>query len=308
MSFARLVLVLCALLGLPTACGGPSGSECAVTTLDPPVDEAPADCTTPTEKPCMRYRIELQGNVMDPLIRAQYIAKFGRACYVSEANTFDCFYKDPLDACRDGLLVPEVIGAMALEPKYPCKKVDGKEDYWRQTGPDSSNKINIFFAQAPLESSLIDVNGVPTPINGPYRDLPEPATVKVGGKFDCPSGMVDATGKPMTQREWILEVNKKAHGGEIHSDLAGFTYPCDDACGNRTICTEPLVLTTTKGDPNAAQVHHEVRKTDQRSCAWGTNSNRNAVLISARLNKHLYNNYPSATEVLMVNKVPPYKP
>jgi hypothetical protein len=94
----------------------------------------------------------------------------------------------------------------------------------------------------------------------------------------------------------------------IHSDLAGFTYPCEDDCGKPKVCTEPLILNTTGKDPNAAQVHHEVRKTDQRGCPWGTNSNRNAVVISARLNKHLYNNYPSAAEVIQVNKVPPYAP
>lgn len=308
MPVARIALVLlCIGLALPLACTAPAGSECALTTLDPPVDEGPADCTAAAVKPCMRYRIELLGNLMDPVIRAKYIAKFGRACYVSEANTFDCFYKDPYKACDDGLLVPQVIGAMALDPKYPCKKVDGTEDYWRQTGPDISNKINIFFAEAPRESPLIDVNGVPTPIDGPYRDLPEPPTVKVGGEFKCASGMVDAAGKSITQREWILDVNRKAHGGEIHSDLAGFTYPCEDSCGNPMTCTEPLVLSGSQYKPDEPQVHHEVRLKDQRGCFWGTNSNRNAVVISGRLNRHLLNSYPSTTEVLMVNKVPPYK-
>lgn len=304
-----LLALLPVLFVWPIACGAPAASECAVTTLDPPVDEVPADCTTAVEKPCMRYRPELLGNLMDPVIRAKYIAKLGPACYVSEADTFDCFYKTPEKACEMGIFVPDVVGAAAYDPKYPeCHKADNGTDYWRQTGSDTANRFNVFFAEAPRETPLIDVNGVRTPIDGPYRDLPEPPVVKVGGDFKCASGMFKATGESMTQREWLLDVNKKAHGGEIHSDLAGFRYQCDDACGKTTTCTEPLVLNLTKGSPDAAQVHHEVRKTDRRGCLWGTNSNRNAVVISARLNKHLYNTYPTAAEVIQVNKVPPYKP
>jgi len=257
----------------------------------------------------MLYRIQLLGNPKDDAaLRAKYIAKFGSACYMSEANTFDCFYKDPQDACKNGVLVPDVVGAAAYDKTYPCVENKVTGNYTRQVGSDSKNVMTVYFENAPRETPLIDVNGVPTAIHGPYRDVPEPLTVKVGGTFNCASGMLDTTGKPIRQREWLLGVNKKAHGGAIQSDLAGFTYPCDDDCGKRTTCTEPLVLTAVNGDPNAPQVHHEVRKTDQRGCPWGTNSNRNAVVISARLNKHLYNNYPSAAEVMRVNNVPPYMP
>lgn len=147
----------------------------------------------PAEKPCMRYRIQLLGNPStDPALRAKYVAAFGSACYMSEAKTFDCFYKDPQDACADGVLVPEVFGAAAHDKNYPeCKKVPNSEDYWRQVGPDPSIKIDIAFAEAPRETPLIDVNGVPTAINGPYRDVPEPPTVKVGGTFGCPSGSIN---------------------------------------------------------------------------------------------------------------------
>ncbi len=315
MKLRRSVLIGALVLGfsgtiLVGACDAPIDSACPTPAVDPPVEEPAADCSMPAAKPCMLYRIQLMGNPKDdPVLRAWYIKKFGSACYMSEADTFDCFYKDPQKACADGVLVPEVFGAAAHSKDYPeCKKVPNSEDYWRQVGPDPSIKIDITFAIAPRETPLIDVNGMPTAINGPYRDVPEPPTVKVGGEFKCASGMFDADGLSIPQRKWILEVNRKAHGGEIHSDLAGFTYPCDDDCGKRTICTEPLVLTVAKGDPNAAQVHHEVRLTDKRGCAWGTNSNRNAVVISGRLNRHLSNSYPSATEVLRVNNVPPYTP
>lgn len=302
-------------LALPVAlafngCSGPVDSSCPTPAVESPVNEPAGDCSMAAPTPCMRYRIELMGNPsMDPALQAKYIAKFGSACYLSEADTFDCFFKTPEKACEMGVLVPDVVGASAYDKTHPeCKKADNGIDYWRQIGPNIANKMNVFYAEAKRETPLIDVNGVRTAVNGPYRDVPEPPVVKVGGDFRCPSGMFNAEGKSITQRDWLVEVNKKAHGGEIHSDLAGFTYLCDDGCGNRTICTEPLVLNETGGGPNAAQVHHEVRKTDQRSCVWGTNSNRNAVVISARLNKHLYNTYPTAAEVIQVNKVPPYTP
>ena len=290
-----------------TGSTGTSSSGCPISTAEPQ-PEPPSDCSMPAAPPCMRYRIQLDGDVMDPVVRAKYIAKFGSACYVSEANTFDCFYKDPQKACDDGVLVPEVIGATPHDKGYPCLQVVGTDNYWRQTGSDPAIKIDITFAPAPRETPLIDVNGVPTAVNGPYRDVPEPPTVKVGGDFDCTSGMFNAAGKSMQQREYLLEVNKKAHGGVIQSDLAGFTYPCKDACGKPMICTEPLVLNGAQYTPNEPQVHHVVRKTDKRSCPWGTNSNRNAVVISGRLNRVLRNTYPLATEVLQVNQVPPYTP
>jgi len=37
-------------------------------------------------------------------------------------------------------------------------------------------------------------------------------------------------------------------------------------------------------------------------------SNKNAVIISRKLNLHLYNNYPTKEEVEKLNAVPPYTP
>jgi hypothetical protein len=55
-------------------------------------------------------------------------------------------------------------------------------------------------------------------------------------------------------------------------------------------------------------VHHVIRMTDLRSCAWGSNSNKNAVVISRKLNGFLHNKYPQADEVNRVNQVPAYTP
>lgn len=288
------------------ACGG--DTTCPAPTVVPPVEEPATDCAMPADKSCMRYRIQLDGDVMDPVVRAKYIAWFGSACYVSEANTFDCFYKDPQKACADGVLVPEVLGASAHNKSYPCLQVAGTDNYWRQVGSDPAIKIDITYEVAPRETPLIDVNGVSTAVNGPYRNLTEPDKLAPGNDFHC--AKIDN----IEQWERILQVNRKAHGGAIHSDLAGFTYPCgvDENCKPKT-CTEPLVLkdpktTPNQYDPERAEVHHEVRRKDKRGCFWGTNSNGNAAVISVKLNRHLTNNYPMAAEVLQVNSASPYMP
>ena len=125
-------------------------------------------------------------------------------------------------------------------------------------------------------------------VNGPYRNLPEPQKLGPGEPF----------GEP--QKALILQTNRNNNSGEIHSDLAGFEYPCDGP--DKPLCKEPLLL--KEGDqyhPDAVEVHHVIRKKDKRCCAWGTNSSGNAVVISRKLNQFLTNDNPSADEVTWVN-------
>jgi hypothetical protein len=246
---------------------------------------------------------------------------------MSEANTFGCFYKKADvkqggNACKHAQMVAAVFGVVPYDD-HPetCKATPGtnEEQFTLQVGPDTANVVFIKLENAPLESSLIDVgNGVEVAINGPYRNLPEPSKVEPGREFDCASGQFGADGKSLSQIKYILDVNRKAHKNaqgehEIHSDLAGFMHPC--TVGSSTLCTEPMVLEDPakprkdiKDPMLIAQVHHEVRKTDKRGCKWGTNSNKNAAVISRRLNQHLYNKYPDAKEVDLINMRPPYTP
>jgi hypothetical protein len=272
--------------------------------------ERPIECYGKIEAPCMRYRIPLVGNpFMDVALRSKYVAAFGSACYLSDVNTFDCFYKSWQKACADAVQIGEVSGNAPYDKGYTCQPV-GNGDYTLQVGPDVANKITINYQKAPRQTPLIDVNGTPTAVNGPYRDLPEPQEVGPGKDFHCKN--VDNKGTQMTQWEWILQLNRNAHGGQVHSDLAGFMYPCEDN-GMPKTCVEPLVL----GDPGAgappyapgsAQVHHVVPMKDKRSCPWGANSNKNAAVISRKLNRFLTNNDPLASEVLQLNQVPAYAP
>ena len=112
----------------------------------------------------------------------------------------------------------------------------------------------------------------------------------------------------MNQKERILQINRAAHGGKVHSDLVGFTFPCK-VNGTPTMCIEPDVL-EDPADPNGTypEVHHVVPVSDQRGCPWGTNSNKNAAVISRKLNQFLTNDYPPANEVVQINTAPVYAP
>ncbi|TKC96385.1 hypothetical protein [Polyangium fumosum] len=271
----------------------------------------------------MRYRIQLLGNPStDIALREKYIAAFRSACYMSEGPTptFNCFYETPQKACDDGVRVPEVFGAAPYDKNYPaCERIPGTENYFRQVGPDPAIHIVISYEPAPRQTPLVDVDGVPTEVSGPYRDLPEPPTVGPGHKFNnCDSGVLAADGTSLLQHEYILQVNRKAHGGEIHSDLAGFKWTCTVYNANceevSAECEEPLVLHDPKSktppfDPGLrAEVNHVVPRKDQRSCDWGTNSNKNAAVISRALNEWLSNNNPPVEEVQRVNAAKAYTP
>lgn len=310
--------------GMTAACGssgsGPGGSgggspnSCA-TSSEPPAD-TPTECPAPVEEPCMRYHIPLLGNPStDVALRNKYIAAFGTACYMSEADTFDCFYKDWQAACADAVKIAEVYGAAPYDKGYTCQPVAGTDDYTLQVGPDVAHKITINYQAAPRQTPLVEIDGVPTEVNGPYRNLTEPKTLGPGQPFNkCDSGMVGDDGKPLTQTQWILQVNRKANGGKIHSDLAGFTWPCKGENCEQTVCKEPLLLEDPDDDdppfdPGAiAQVHHVVPMNDKRSCSWGTNSNKNAAVISAKLNRFFTNNDPPVEEVKSLNNATAYTP
>jgi hypothetical protein len=261
----------------------------------------------------MRYRIPLFGNPsIDVALRNKYIAAFGTACYMSEANTFDCFYKEKEmtskgKACTDAQMIAEVAGAAPFDKGYECEPVAGTDNWSLQVGSDPANKIYITYEAAPRQTPLVEIDGVPTEVNGPYRNFPNPADLGPGNEFDRPSPVVNEKGETLNQSEWILQVNRNAHGGKIHSDLAGFKFPCKKGCPD--ICIEPDLLE----DPfvpvgTKPNVHHVVPRKDLRCCPWGTNSYKNAAVISAALNWHFTNNDPPVEEVKRLNNAKAYSP
>ena len=63
-----------------------------------------------------------------------------------------------------------------------------------------------------------------------------------------------------------------------------------------------------KKDPKDPEVNQWGRRKDKRNCEWGTNSNKNAAVISRKLNGYLTNTYPSEDEVKASNKLPSSAP
>jgi hypothetical protein len=300
------------------ACGSsdPEPLESCTTPPDTPTEDTPAECAEPMPGACMLYRIPLLGDPnMNLALRQSYIDAFGSACYVPDAvnPTFNCFYKKWEDACADAVKIGKVSGNAPYKEGYKCQPV-GNGNYTLQTDSDVANYITIYYEDAPRQSPLIDVKSVPTEVSGPYRNLVEVTSIKPDKGFYCTSGQVGADGTTLNQREWVLAVNRKAHKGEIHSDLAGFTWPCKDENCKPTTCTEKLVLLdpddekTPKYDPDSAEVHHVVPMKDPRGCAWGTNAYKNAAVISRRLNIYLKNKVPPIDEVVKLNNAPAYTP
>ena len=156
---------------------------------------------------------------------------------------------------------------------------------------------------------------MPTEVSGPYRNLSEPADLGPGNDFYRNSGVADGDGGILSQQKWILQVNRNANAGKIRSDLAGFTWDCKDQDGGKTTCIEPKLLEDPESKNKSpfyadtgAQVHHVVPMTDKRCCPWGTNSNKNAAVISAKLNKYFTNNDPPEAEVKQLNNAQAYAP
>jgi hypothetical protein len=266
-----------------------------------------AKCGDLAVKDCSQYRIELLGDVANnSALRQAYKDKFGAACYMSATNAFNCYFKTPGKACEQVMFVPGIFGAAAYE-KHPetCKHQAG--NIWTlQTGPDPANVTYIYYEKPPLQHPLIWVNGTPSlEVNGPYRNLPEPLKVLPGRDFHCSS----IGGVEQTKR--ILEMNRKGNGGKIRSDLAGYMWSCTDEDGNATMCTEKTELKDPATTPNVAEeeraeVDHVASLKDPRGCDWGTNSNKNAAVISRKLNNHLSNKEREKKVFDMINAVPPY--
>ena len=204
--------------------------------------------------------------------------------------------------------IGEVSGNAPYDKGYMCQP-DGVGNYTLQIGPDVANVTYINYQNAPRQTPLTEINGVPTEVRGPYRNLVDPSQVDPGRKFNVNSGMVDADGGALDQQAWVLQVNKNANDGGVRSDLAGFKWTCPGADGGPTTCTEPDFL-PDPADFGATKpnVHHVVPMTDKRCCPWGTNSYKNAAVISSKLNGFFTNNDPPVAEVKQLNNAGAYTP
>jgi hypothetical protein len=203
-----------------------------------------------------------------------------------------------------------VSGNAPFDKGYMCQP-DGAGNYTLQVGSNVANQIVINYQAAPRQTPLTDISGMPTEVSGPYRNLTDPAGVGPGDLFlGNNSGVPDSDGGVLDQQKYVLQVNRNANDGGIRSDLAGFTWDCEGADGGKTKCVEPEFLEVPQdiGGLTKPNVHHVVPRKDKRCCPWGTNSYKNAAVISRGLNEFLTNNDPPVAEVKQLNSAKPYLP
>jgi hypothetical protein len=94
--FSLMVTMAVTVASWMAACGGPGPGTGGTGGTQTTTTSTQAACPATIENPCMRYTFTLDGNPStDVVSRNKYIAAFGDACYMSEANTFGCFYKKP---------------------------------------------------------------------------------------------------------------------------------------------------------------------------------------------------------------------
>jgi hypothetical protein len=105
---------------------------------------------------------------------------------------FNCFYKKWKDACSDAVKIAEVYGAAPFDKGYTCQPA-GNGDYTLQVGPDIANKITIYYENALRQTPLIEVDGMPTEVSGPYRNVIEPQKLGPGEDFTVPAGRTGAS-------------------------------------------------------------------------------------------------------------------
>ncbi len=116
---------------------------------------------------------------------------------------------------------------------------------------------------------------------------------------------------PNEPKQNRVELGRDANGGKIRSDLAGYVHPCTR--GSSIMCTEKSELKDPKDTPKVAdeeraEVDHVASRKDPRCCVWGTNSNKNAAVISRRLNLYFSNHERPKNVAEKINAIPPYAP
>ena len=247
----------------------------------------------------------------DVALRNKYIAAFGIACYMSEVSTFDCFYKKWQAACADAVKIGEVSGNAPYDKGYTCQPVGSTATTRCRSARMSRTRSTINYQAAPRQTPLIEVNGMPTEVNGPYRNLTEPADVGPGHdvlqqqrhrrrrrRFPHPE-RVDPPGQPQRDTTARFTPISRASRGLVRRTAVR------RRASSRTfleIRRTPPVTRSRAGAPRRAHegqaplpVGHELEQ------ERGGHLARSSTV-------YLTNNDPPAEEVMQLNNAPAYTP
>jgi|GEM_PF-6665719 len=215
---------------------------------------------------------------------SKYLSTYPNNCNNSYNNILRCYWLTPQDACKAAVKEREWEGPQGVKFTFlePTKVNDShyKCNYKRSdlTSPSlgeiDTEKENV--AQQPSEPFCT--------VSGPYRQCSDIGSVQPGGSFD------------KRQKEKIMEMNEKSNGGK--SDLAG-----------KTIAgyTEPSTpLDDYFPSDNSREIYQFIPPKDRQTCNCGTNSYKNAIVISNKLKKILANKPPPPELLEAVKKIKPY--
>lgn len=276
------------------------------------------------EKPCKGYRLPETFNQAKV---NKYAEKYWRQCNYNRnydpadpttkvPGNFRCIFQSAILACSAYVKVQNEIGGLPGMPWIPTAiKIQGsttgdmKCHYcWQGETKDATNfdgkkycSANGGFIIGLEDPALFSVYpDVPyfcanIGINGPYQNIPDDFsacgqmyTQGVSGANFTETQKVNIRA---LNRTHFTSIGQNTGPSQNRSDLAGFCFskppsgcaPTIDN-GNGT-CTEP----STALQANQVQVHHIVPRKAGTSCPCGTNSPKNAAVISAKLNSYFSN-------------------
>jgi hypothetical protein len=169
------------------------------------------ECPATVEVPCMRYHIPLVGNPStDIALRSKYIAAFGTACYMSEFDTFDCFYQKWQDACADAVKIGEVSGNAPYDKGYMCQPVAGTETTRSRSARMSRTTSRS--TTRPRRDKRRSSRSMACRRRSAARiETWSRETSARGMTSTATAAMADGDGGVLTQQKWILQVNRNAN-------------------------------------------------------------------------------------------------
>lgn len=285
----------------------------------------------------------------NPNDKSLLIQNYPDACADGIDGVFRCYFKTGKEACianakiieNDGLASSKfcACGQAAGTNNFGCGYCDEDQEC-NQNGtflsgnncPDGTGVTgyhNIGLVDPIPTGAYHSYCGIE--VNGPYSNLANPD----GTETYVLCGTTQTQAYPglefaEEQKNQIKNVNSASNGGMLKSDLAGFCYPkppnkpCIQPHPTKPgKCVEPVFLPgkydlrASRFDENALNVHHVVPARDRRGlkCPCGKNSVKNAVVISAQLNRYFLNYNRTGflfdcdsgmTEIEKVNSLPKY--
>jgi hypothetical protein len=224
-------------------------------------------------------------------LRNKYLSDFSNNCLLSSGNgLLYCYWPDDDGACLGGVSERKWQGAPGTYTPFPAEPTNtaGTSSCgYKVKNPRGDvfnfpNEFDVYY------DPVIDQPSEPycqtTEVQGPYRGCAD-GNVQPGGNFST------------DQRNKILGLNA-ARGKK--SDLAGVTI------GGYTETLADLWDDDQRADSIVRKIHYIIPQKDRQTCDCGTNSYKNAIVISKELSERLGNKPPPPAFLEAVSRARKY--